>query len=182
MANDEQNPAHQGVPPDGMIGKQGKATYTIDDIRQQTLWGTLMAGGWGVEYYFGYGFPENDLNLENFRSRAMSWKYAGIALSFFNDEKIPFWEMENADSLLQGQGYCLAKVGEVYIVYLRVGGKASLDLVDGMYDVQWFNPRDGGMMQTGSIKTIKGAKAASLGKAPCDENQDWLVVIKKAIN
>src|SRR5690606_31902375 len=60
VANDEQGPANLGVPPDpGYEGFSGKAgagekAYTIDDIRKATLWGTLLAGGAGVEYYFGY--------------------------------------------------------------------------------------------------------------------------------
>ena len=39
----------------------GKVGYSIEDVRKQTLWGNLMAGGAGVEYYFGYQLPENDL-------------------------------------------------------------------------------------------------------------------------
>ena len=42
-----------------------------------------MAGGAGVEYYFGYWLPENDLVAENFRSRDKSWDYGRIALDFF---------------------------------------------------------------------------------------------------
>jgi hypothetical protein len=51
----------------------------------------------GVEYYFGSALPENDLTLENLRSREKSWDYGGIALGFFRDEKIRFWDMTNAD-------------------------------------------------------------------------------------
>lgn len=32
-----------------------------------------MAGGAGVESYFGYQLPDNDLVAENFRSRDKSW-------------------------------------------------------------------------------------------------------------
>ena len=63
VANDEQGGADTGVPPDmGYAGydgkkKDGKAVQTTDDIRHATLWGNLMAGGAGVEYYFGYQLP-----------------------------------------------------------------------------------------------------------------------------
>ena len=89
VANDEQGPADMGVPPDpgyqGSDGKarQGKRTYDLHDIRKQTLWGNLMAGGAGVEYYFGYTLPQNDLRCEDFRSRERSWEYCAIALRFF---------------------------------------------------------------------------------------------------
>ena len=89
VANDEQGSANLGVPPDpgykGFTGKgpQGNAIQTIHDIRKWTLWGNLMAGGAGVEYYFGYQLPENDLVAEDFRSRERSWDYGRIALEFF---------------------------------------------------------------------------------------------------
>ena len=105
VANDEQGPAGTGVPPDigypGFTGKdaQGNPLQSMHDIRKFTLWGNLMAGGAGVEYYFGYSLPDNDLTLENFRSRDKSWDYARIALDFFRSQRIPFWEMSNADLL-----------------------------------------------------------------------------------
>ncbi|HYG33407.1 MAG TPA: DUF5060 domain-containing protein, partial [Clostridia bacterium] len=81
VANDEQGPASLGVPPDpGYRGFGGRARekdteagYDLHDIRKHTLWGTLLAGGQGVEYYFGYTLPENDLKCEDFRSRDRSW-------------------------------------------------------------------------------------------------------------
>ena len=91
MANDEQNGADTGVPPD--LGyavttarrRMARPVQTTDDIRQATLWGNLMAGGAGVEYYFGYQLPQNDLGCEDFRSRDKSWDYCRIALEFFRD-------------------------------------------------------------------------------------------------
>ncbi len=59
----------------------------MHDIRKYCLWGNLMAGGAGVEYYFGYQLPEHDLNLEDFRSRDKSWDYCRIALDFFSRTK-----------------------------------------------------------------------------------------------
>src|SRR5882724_8279905 len=139
VANDEQGTAALGVPPDpgykGFNGKdpQGKDIRSLHDIRKYTLWGNLMAGGAGVEYYFGYQLPENDLLLEDFRSRDKSWDYGRIALDFFRSERIPFWEMKNADELAgnpkhDNSRYCLAKNGELYLVYLPSGGASDLDL------------------------------------------------------
>ncbi len=53
--------------------------YTQHEVRKQTLWGVLMAGGAGVEYYFGYQFTQNDLVCEDWRSRDQSWDYCRIA-------------------------------------------------------------------------------------------------------
>ena len=96
VANDEQGGADTGVPPDpgyqGYNGKtkDGKSVQTVDDIRKMSLWGNLMAGGAGVEYYFGYQLPQSDLVCEDFRSRDKSWDYARYALEFFRDYRIPF--------------------------------------------------------------------------------------------
>lgn len=192
VANDEQGGADTGVPPDlGYAGydgkkKDGQAVQTTDDIRQATLWGNLMAGGAGVEYYFGYLLPQNDLVCEDFRSRDKSWDYCRIALDFFRENRIPFWEMRNANALI-GNGkndnskYCLAKPGELYLVYLPKGGSTELDLAgaSGEFAVQWFNPRQGGALAAGTLKSVAGGAKASVGQPPTDAGADWLVMVRK---
>ena len=192
VANDEQGPASLGVPPDpGYDGHDGKAThngksYDLHDIRKYTLWGTLMAGGAGVEYYFGYQLPQNDLVCEDFRSRDSSWEYCKTALDFFHEQKIPFWEMRNADELVgnakhDNSRYCLASSGELYLVYLPEGGEATLDLsrVDGAFTVHWFDPRSGGELSRGSVEEVQGGDQVELGSPPADADQDWLAVVRR---
>jgi hypothetical protein len=192
VANDEQGGADTGVPPDlGYAGydgkkKDGKAVQTTDDIRQATLWGNFMAGGAGVEYYFGYQIPENDLICQDWRSRDKSWDYCRIALEFFQANKIPFWEMNNANALIGNEKndnskYCLAKPGELYLVFLPKGGTTELDLstATGRFTVKWFNPRAGSALQDGSVKSVSGGGKAALGTPQADASKDWLVVVRK---
>jgi hypothetical protein len=192
IANDEQGPANFGVPPDpGFQGHSGKAgqgdrTYDLHGIRKHTLWGNLMAGGAGVEYYFGYQLPQNDLACEDWRSRDQSWDYCRIALDFFRDHQIPFWEMENANALAgnpknNNSRYCLAKPGELYLVYLPQGGLADLDIsgATGRFTVQWFNPRTGGALREGSVRVLEPAAQISLGQPPADPAEDWLALIRR---
>ena len=194
VANDEQNPANQGVPPDpGYKGFSGWAEenepdkkYNLHDIRKYTLWGNLMAGGAGVEYYFGYGLPENDLVCEDFRSRDRTWDYCRLALQFFRNKAIPFWHMRNDNSLVgntenDNSRYCFAKEGEIYLVYLPEGGTCDLDLsaASGIFQVRWFNPRNGGRLLRGSVRHVMGGNTVSLGDSPSDVDEDWLVVIRK---
>ena len=192
VANDEQGSASTGVPPDpgyqGFTGKdnQGNPVQSLHDIRKLTLWGNLMAGGGGVEYYFGYVLPDNDLTMESFRSRDKSWDYARIALNFFRSEKIPFWEMSGADLLVgnttnDNSVFAFAKAGEVYLVYLPNGGTSDLDLtgVSGQFSVSWFDPRNGGALKKGSAASVAGGKRVSLGAAPNSPEEDWLVVVRK---
>jgi hypothetical protein len=191
-ANDEQNTADLGVPPDpgygGFNGRDsnGNQIRTIHDIRRYTLWGNLMAGGAGVEYYAGYSLPENDLVLENFRSRERSWRYAALALRFFHQERIPFWEMRNDDALVgnpvhDNRVYCFARRGEVYLVFLPTGGSADLDLRDisGNFAVSWFDPRSGGALKAGTQTRVSGGRVASLGRPPAETDEDWLVVVRR---
>jgi hypothetical protein len=196
VANDEQNPAGLGVPPDkGYMGHDGVAQekngkgrpYTADDVRKLCLWGTLTAGGAGVEYYFGYQLPQDDLKCEDFRTRDRSWDYCRFALEFFRDNPVPFWEMTNADPLVgnpshDNSRYCLAKPGAVYVVFLPSGGTGGLDLGDaaGKFRVEWYNPRTGGALQAGSVREIRGPGNRSLGDPPSDPSQDWVVLVRRA--
>jgi Domain of unknown function (DUF5060)/Putative collagen-binding domain of a collagenase len=193
VANDEQGPANLGVPPDpgysGFAGKdaQGRDVgYTIHDIRKHVLWGNLMAGGAGVEYYFGYALPDNDLLAENFRSRDKSWDYGRIAIDFFHSQKLPFWEMKSADELVgndkhDNSRYCFAKAGDLYLIYLPSGGTTSLDLSKaiGQFAVSWFDPRNGGPLKQGTVSTVKAGANAALGMPPDSPDEDWLVVLRR---
>jgi len=139
-----------------------------------------------VEYYFGYKLPENDLICEDFRSRDRSWDYCNVALKFFTENKVPFWDMKNADALVgnsknDNSKYCLAKTGEVYVVYLPTGGSTMLDLTNakGQFTVNWFNPRSGGSLVSGSVNQVQGGTTAALGKAPSNTDEDWAILIRK---
>jgi len=168
---DEIGPHWTGVMPDADDPKH-------DTIRQHCLWGSLMAGGTGVEWYFGYRYAHNDLGLEDFRSRDLWWKQSTLATQFING--FPLEEMSSRDELVNVKGaYCLAKEREVYIVYLPPGAaEASLqaELPDPL-SIKWFNPRSGGDLVEGSIKRVKGSGWQSLGTPPSDPELDWVLVI-----
>ena len=192
VAFDESGSAAHGQSPDigyqGFDGRDrsGKLIYTENEVRKQTLWGTLMAGGAGCEYYFGYQFPENDILCEDWRSRDRSWDYCRIAIEFFHQNKIPFWEMTNQDALVDNpqhgnDKYCFAKPNEVYLVYLPSGGTSSVDLTQaqGDFQVRWYDPRQGGELQTGSVQRVSAGAEVKLGSPPGTPAEDWLVLLRK---
>jgi hypothetical protein len=89
--------------------------------------------------------------------------------------------MEPADRLVSGAtGYGLAKSGQVYLVYLPAGGAASLDLtgVTGVFDVSWFDPRNGGGLQTGSVARITGGAVVPIGLPPNNTGLDWTALVR----
>ncbi|MFY0599422.1 MAG: Ig-like domain-containing protein [Cyclobacteriaceae bacterium] len=175
VANDEQGSANTGVPDDTYTGSP-----SLDQIRQQTLWGNLMAGGAGVEYYFGYQLPHSDLSLEDYRSRATSWTYVSHALEFFRAH-VPFYDMKSNNDLVADNAWCLAQGGEVYLVYLPGGGSTSIDLTGAgaVFNVQWFDPTSGGDLQDGSVTLVAGTGSVDLGSAPSNSDQDWAVLLTK---
>jgi len=169
---DEIGPAHTGVKPDA-------DDPSHDEIRQLVLWGNLMAGGGGAEWYFGYQFPHNDLNCEDWRSRANMWKQTRIAMEFFQ-QHLPFSEMSPADELAGSESaYCLMLENEIYAVYLPGGGTCQLDLsaAEGNYSVQWYDPRTGGELQKGTVTELTAGGRVNIGLAPAEQELDWAALI-----
>jgi hypothetical protein len=157
--------------------------YTQHEVRKQTLWGTLMGGGAGVEYYFGYQFVENDLLCEDWRSRDASWEACRIALDFFREHDVPVQQMKPADERVgnathDNSKYCLAQPGRLYLVYLPQGGATTLDLGDaeGPFSVRWYNPRQGGALESRGPQSVAGGQKVTIdAKDPAGE--DWLAVV-----
>ena len=170
---DEIGPYWQGALPDSF-------DIAHDTLRSKVIWGSLMAGGGGVEWYFGYKYPHADLTCEDWRLREKLWEQTHHAVQFFNHH-LPFWEMENRNELLQNtKGYCFAKEGEVYVVYLPKGNENVLlqvpDLEGKKITISWFHPRNGGDLM--NEKEIEASQKIELGAPPKVEGLDWVALIK----
>ena len=171
---DEIGPHYYGALPDEIDPEH-------DTIRYEVLWGNLMAGGGGAEWYFGYKYDNDDLGLETWRTRNNLWDQTRMAVNFFH-EHLPFWEMESADDLVDAEGaYCFAKPGEVYALYLLPDSEATLNVGEAKatYEVQWFDPKAGDELQTGGQPEVTGSGKISLGTPPGSESQDWVVLVRK---
>lgn len=169
---DEIGPANTGVKPDADDPDH-------DDVRRYALWGNLMAGGAGVEWYFGYKYPHNDLNCEDFRSRQNMWKQTKIAVDFFH-EHLPFSQMQSHDELTAADDdYCFARPGEVYAAYLPPKRRTTLTLTEGEYTVRWFNPQRGGPLLHGTVRTLSGPGDKALGAPPERPDRDWVVLVRR---
>jgi hypothetical protein len=174
VCNDEQGNANTGIMPDA-----NDAAH--DGVRRDVLWGNLLAGGAGNEYYFGYDYAHSDLTCQDFRSRNLWWDQCRYAMRFFYDNDIPFWQMSNDNALSSASNdYCFSKPGEVYVVYLKSGGSTNLNLsgVGGQFEVQWYDPRNGGVLQAGSVTSVSGGGMRSLGNAPNETSKDWTILIR----
>lgn len=164
-----------------------------------------------MEYYFGYSYENSDLTCENFRSRAIMWAQSRHAVDFFANNRVPFQDMSNENNRLLSvnaitqdddttneSNWCL--VGPIAIVvYLPSGGSDEINLagweavsknstsleVEAVVSIRWFDPRNGGLLQTGSIPAVQipvspqtlSPVVVSLGDAPYQPNQDWAVLL-----
>jgi hypothetical protein len=172
VCSDEIGPSNKGAMPDAFDPAH-------DTIRYKALWGNLMAGGAGVEWYFGYKYPDSDLSCEDWRSRDKLWDQTKVALDFFH-KYLPFTQMVNADEITGNPNdYCLAKEGKIYAIYLPDGKATDIRLPALQYSVHWFNPRIGGDLLSGTIKTIAGSGMSSTGNPPEEDGKDWVCLIKR---
>jgi hypothetical protein len=168
---DEIGPPDTGVKPD-------RADPDHDVVRQQALWGNLMAGGAGCEWYFGYNYANNDLNCEDWRSRERMWDQTRYALEFFQ-RYLPFSQMRPADELTSRKDdYCFAKPGKVYAIYFCEGGSTDLELPPGRYTVKWYNPRRGGPLQDGTVRLLSGPGSRPIGEPPSEKSKDWAALVQ----
>lgn len=139
----------------------------LDVLRKESLYGNLMGGGAGVEWYFGYQGTFGDVQSEDWSGVEPLWNQTRYATEFFQ-QNLPFADMEPRNDLVSGAGTLgLAKVGSVYAVYLEnAATAATLNLTAGNYTVRWFNPEQGGALQGGTVRTLRGPGVVSLGRPP----------------
>jgi hypothetical protein len=135
-----------------------------------------MAGGAGVEWYFGYQYPHNDLNLEDWRSRDSFWDQTRFALEFFQ-QHLPFTEMSSMDELTaQPANYVFARTGTAYAVYLPTNQPVDLDLTggEGSFALRWYNPRSG--VFEGESFSLTGGQSVTL--TPPNGAGDWVALVE----
>ncbi len=133
------------------------------DLARHILWSIYMGGG----NFELHSFPITDYHDFTFH-------FADLKRARTFIEALPFWQMRPMnDLLLSGQGYVLARTGEVYSVYLPIGGQITLDLSasTAYFDGLWFNPRDGTRQ---SLGYVLGGGARSFS-AP--GSQDWVLLL-----
>jgi hypothetical protein len=167
---DEQPPANKGIVPD--------ADDPAHDIpRTLALWGNLMGGGSGIEWYFGSNYAHMDINCEDFRSRDKMWDQTRYALDFFR-KHVPFWETEPGNDRVAAGNLALAKGDDLIVVYLPAGKAAEVKLGARKYSVMWYNPRTGGALRASAMKTVQGPGMKTIGEPPADADKDWAALLK----
>lgn len=113
------------------------------------------------------------------------WKQSRHALSFFVDNNVPFWTMTNQNFRLPSESedrVLMSDDGKTIVVYRNVSDGIGIIMMDlpYRYSVEWYNPRDGGVLQEGSVTTIVGGgeTPVSYGSPPESPDLDWVILLK----
>ena len=89
--------------------------------------------------------------------------------------------MKPADELTDNpDDYCLAKPGKLYAIYLPYVKVTKIDLSQdtGVFEMSWYNPRNGSELMKGSVTEVKGGQYQFIGKPPADPQSDWAVLLR----
>ncbi|NJC27497.1 DUF5060 domain-containing protein [Neolewinella antarctica] len=175
VAIDEPGDAQHSLVPDADNTEQQH-----DNARQNALWGGLLAGAWGVEWYFGYKHAHSDLSCQDFRSRDLFWDQCRYQQEFLEDQRLPLADMSPMNKTTSGENdWVLAQEGEVYLILLKRGeqGENILSVPAGEYTVSLFNPRTG---KYDFRARPQGAKDGGI-RLPVSEEEvgmDWVVLVR----
>ena len=161
VANDEQGNPKIGVNNDPNDRKL---------VRDKVVWGTFMAGGAGVEFYYGNQTSATDMDAQDHRSRDQKYSDAAICLDFFNRYIQSFLpDVENMNSVTADiNDYVLGQPNKLYVVYRPDGGNTAITLPSGAWMVQWFDPRNGGNLTLATSFN---------GNLVAPDNNDWVAVL-----
>lgn len=173
VAIDEPGDAQHSLVPDADNPEHNNA-------RQNALWGSFMAGSWGIEWYFGYKHAHSDLSCQDWRSRDKMWDQSRYALDFFRETKLPVNKMKAANNLTEDKNdWVLAGDGK-YLVLRKMGAKQKgMIKVDkaGKYKARWYNPRTG-KFATGYEESTGEGGMFSVGIPPTEVEMDWVLLIE----
>ena len=127
-------------------------------------WSQLLSGGtMGVVYGAGglwnWKLTPDEEGWPDWANSNVSWreaielsgaKYVGYLGKALKDLDIT--DIEKHPELAEGN-LCLAKPGELCIVYLPEGGKVELSQLSGLQKYQWFDPMEGEFISEGNVES-----------------------------
>ncbi|ARN57336.1 DUF5060 domain-containing protein [Sedimentisphaera salicampi] len=163
VACDEPGDAQHALRPDNDAGSSHQ------DARRNALWGTLMAGGWGNEWYFGYKHAHSDLTCQDFRSRDAFWDCCRVAVEFFKAENdsgrkaLPVENMRCREDLAAAPNRCLSgkdKAGKNCLVVQAMTAKefSVKAPAEKLYKAGWMNSKTGEWEILSDIENHKGGE------------------------
>ena len=166
----------------------GALSSTNQALRRKTVLYDVLFSGGNIEWYFGtFPLPEGgDVTTEDMRTRENMWEFMWYARKFLL-ENVAFQRMQPADDSLTGESpdrggaEVFAWEGHSYAIYFpNASVTGSLDLPDGNYTKQWYDPRTGQFI--GAVTPLVGTSSTSIGTPPSQAFDDWVLLIKRVLD
>jgi len=161
---------------DGIVDKQNSHNRT--DFRRAS-WVLSMAGGYFVTgfastYYGGWSGRGVAFNPDDHRNNIAIADLQHLH-RFFTSR--PWWRLEPHDELVNANyAYCLADIGQTYVVYTEESHDVSLALggaAAGPYRVTRYDPR------TGTYTRLSDYAGAGPVQLTPPDMQDWIFVVSQ---
>jgi Protein of unknown function (DUF4038)/Domain of unknown function (DUF5060)/Concanavalin A-like lectin/glucanases superfamily/Putative collagen-binding domain of a collagenase len=148
------------------------------ETRRKNAWEIYMAGCYqtnGESSRRGTGTaPDTGGGWVNGRGDDAMTMLAGCGhiVDFFT--AFDWWNCEPLNAaIMEGSACCLGKPGNLYVLYFRAGGRATVRLSEDRYRGKWYNPRTG---QWQGIGQVSGPVWAT---PPTPDANDWVLWLKK---
>jgi hypothetical protein len=157
---------------------KGLGSDSADALRR-TAWEIVMAGGYqtaGETARTGTNvLPDAGGGWMNGRGDDTMTMLRGYAhmVDFFT--MFEWWKTEPHDELVNNGNYCLAKPGEIYVVYLPRGGNVTVRMQPGQYVAAWWNPTTGEKTDLPFIAVT----TPSWSSPPATDCNDWALLLQK---
>lgn len=134
IANSTALPGPQPLIADNDAG--GSALSSVD--RRRKAWACLTTGS-HIDYFH---YELNDLDVLHSQDVSDGMRWIGYTHKFLSDLSVNLRGMVPADDLVSN-GWCCARAGSEYIVYLGSGGATTVSQMSDFCEATWFNPRNG---------------------------------------
>ncbi|MFC2126249.1 DUF5060 domain-containing protein [Bacteroidota bacterium] len=148
-------------------GNKYHPDYSLDDIRKNAYVITMSAAMINYAHMNGNSSSGFSGSLSFEQMRPEIHEVIHKVWDFF--ESIPFYELKPNQNLVNN-GYCLAKPGEYYLVYLPEGGKSEVELSNSTFEANWIPG-----INTYEKHYIGEFSGPSIFEAP--DNSDWLLLL-----
>jgi hypothetical protein len=150
---------------------------------REGFWKVVTAGGEGFSLYVAYNDPAySDVTVEDFAPMSAGLAPLRHGIRFFQlpevNSLLP--RMVTRDNLVSS-GYCFTEEGVIYVIYSKTPAGMTLNLssVSGNFVVKWFDPRNGGALQNGTVANVNGGGVRSLGNPPSATGSEWVALVRK---
>lgn len=153
-----------------------KAPTASADAMRRVAWEISMAGGYqttGETAKRGTGVaPDTGGGFVNGRGDDTMTMLKGYAhmVNFFS--AVEWWKTDPHDELVNN-GFCLADPGRLYIIYLPQGDIVTAKLEPGLYQLKWFNPRNGEYSEN---TIVQGPNWTS---SVAHDREDWVIQLSR---